>query len=313
MNKFVKRGLLGIATVAVPAGAVVALPMAAGAAPVPAPIQVVTNCTKATGAAAQYPQYPNGCSFVFYDGNGHQTTLTDSTFTDVVTPFGETEAFTGTGANAVPNNTGKVVIYDAANTPGNPGQTALSFVSGKTTTNSDHGDSPQWRLGSDRQFQQIGTASSLPGPVFRAGEGRGRSVPSPLTRLKPVWTPSTASDPAFRTCEPPLRTPHGPEDLLALALHTLTDFLGIENQVVVGGPRGGCSRCRAEFVARCLFVCRSDWDLRLVDVVLPSSPSWGRRAGDPGGGRDPRRARGADRAHRVRVRSGWRSCAVRVL
>ncbi len=135
MNKFVKRGLLGIATVAVPAGAVVALPMAAGAAPVPAPIQVVTNCTKATGAAAQYPQYPNGCSFVFYDGNGHQTTLTDSTFTDVVTPFGETEAFTGTGANAVPNNTGKVVIYDAANTPGNPGQTALSFVSGKTTTN----------------------------------------------------------------------------------------------------------------------------------------------------------------------------------
>ena len=68
MNKFVKRSLLGLAAVTVPAGAVVALPMAAGAAPVPAPFQVVNNCMKATGAAAQYPQYPNGCSFGFYDG-----------------------------------------------------------------------------------------------------------------------------------------------------------------------------------------------------------------------------------------------------
>jgi hypothetical protein len=135
MNKLLKRGLLGLGAVAVPAGAVMALPMAAGAAPVPAPVHVVNNCINATGAATQYPQYPNGCSFIFDDGNGHQTTFTDSKFTDVVTPFGEFEAFVGTGANAVPNSTGKVVIYDAANTPGNPGQTALSFVSGKTTTN----------------------------------------------------------------------------------------------------------------------------------------------------------------------------------
>ncbi len=135
MNTLLKRGLLGLAAVAVPAGAVVALPMAAGAAPLAAPVHVVNNCTNATGAATQYPQYPNGCSFVFYDGNGHQTTFTDSKFTDVVTPLGEIEALVGTGANAVPNSTGKVVIYDTANTPGTPGQTALSFVSGKTTTN----------------------------------------------------------------------------------------------------------------------------------------------------------------------------------
>jgi hypothetical protein len=135
MNKPLKRGLLGLAALTVPAGAVIALPMAAGAAPVPT-THVVTNCMNATGAAAQYPQYPNGCSFAFYDGNGHMTTLTDSTYTDVVTPSGnETEVFTGTGANAVPNSTGKVVFYDSTNTPNTPNQTALSFVSGKTTTN----------------------------------------------------------------------------------------------------------------------------------------------------------------------------------
>jgi hypothetical protein len=134
MKKLLKRGLLGMAAVAVPAGACMALPMAAHAAPLPV-THVTNSCLNATGAAAQYPQYANGCSFSFYDGNGNMTTFHDSSYLDVVSPLGENETITGTGANAVTNNTGKVVVYDSANTPNTPNQTALSFVSGKTTTN----------------------------------------------------------------------------------------------------------------------------------------------------------------------------------
>jgi hypothetical protein len=135
MKKLFKRGLLGLTAPAVPAGAVLALPMAANAAPAAPAIQVIDNCLDATGAAAQYPQYHNGCSFSFYDGDGHLTTFTDSKYQNVLTPFGEVETFIGTGANSVPNNTGKFVFYDSTNTPNTPNQTALSFVSGKTTTN----------------------------------------------------------------------------------------------------------------------------------------------------------------------------------
>jgi hypothetical protein len=136
MKRLLTRSVVGLAALAVPASAALALPAAAGAATVPATTHVVSNCMAATGAAAQYPQYPNGCSFVFFDGNAHWATFHASTYTDVVTPSGnETEVITGVGANSVPNNTGKVVVYDSTNTPNNPNQTALSFVSGKTTTN----------------------------------------------------------------------------------------------------------------------------------------------------------------------------------
>ena len=94
-----------------------------------------TTATTPREQRAQYPQYPNGCSFSFYDGNGHLTTFTDSKYQDVVTPLGEVETFIGTGANSVPNNTKSFVFYDSKNTPNTPNQTALSFVSGKTTTN----------------------------------------------------------------------------------------------------------------------------------------------------------------------------------
>jgi len=136
MKKLLVRSAVVVAALAVPVGAALAFPLAAGAAPAPATIHVVDNCAAATGAAAQYPQYPNGCSFLFFDGNGHWATFHDSTYSDVITPSGnETEVITGTGVNDVPNNTGRVVVYDSTNTPGNPNQTALSFVSGRTTTN----------------------------------------------------------------------------------------------------------------------------------------------------------------------------------
>lgn len=135
MKNVLKRGLLGIGALAVPAGALMALPMAAThAAPLPA-IQVVTDCNKATAAAPQ--GYPNGCHFDFYDGNRQAHTFTNYLYGDVVTPTGnETEVFTGITANSqVANNTGKFVTYNSMNNPSHPGQTALSFVSGKTTTN----------------------------------------------------------------------------------------------------------------------------------------------------------------------------------
>jgi hypothetical protein len=136
MKHLLKRGLFGAAAVAIPVTAALALPMAANAAPVASAIHVVTDCTKATGAAAQYPQYPNGCSFAFYDGNGQSHTFTNYEYLDVVMPSGhETEVFVGNTADSrVPNNTGKVVTYNSKHNPNTSGQTALSFVSGKTTT-----------------------------------------------------------------------------------------------------------------------------------------------------------------------------------
>jgi hypothetical protein len=130
VNKLLTRGLLGIVALAVPAGVVMALPMAANAAP-------ATHVTDASSLTANTSPYPNGSSFVFYDGNGDQATFTNYVYKDVVTPSGnETEVFIGNTANSVvPNNTGSVVTYNSATNPNTPGQTALSFVSGKTTTN----------------------------------------------------------------------------------------------------------------------------------------------------------------------------------
>jgi hypothetical protein len=132
MKKLFTRGLLGVGALAVPAGALMAFPMAASAAPAPA--THVDDCTLATGAAVKYTQYPNGCSFAFIDGNGQPFNYTNYVYKDVVTPSGnETEVFIGNAANAlVPNNTGSVVTYNSTNMPN---QTALSFVSGHTTSN----------------------------------------------------------------------------------------------------------------------------------------------------------------------------------
>jgi hypothetical protein len=128
MKKLLSRGLLGIAALAVPAGAVVALPMAANAAPA---THVTSPPTKPTSP------YPDGSSFGFYDGNRNPATFTNYQYKDVVTPSGnETEVFIGNAANAaVPNDTGSVVTYNSANNPDHPGQTALSFVTGNKTTN----------------------------------------------------------------------------------------------------------------------------------------------------------------------------------
>jgi hypothetical protein len=131
MKKLLTGGLVGVAAL----GASLALPVAAADAAA-APAAHTNDCTIATGAVAQYPQYPNGCSFVFYDGNGQQATFSNYVYKDVVSHSGnETEVFIGNPANPVPNNTGSVVTYNSTNTPNTPDQTALSFVSGKTTTN----------------------------------------------------------------------------------------------------------------------------------------------------------------------------------
>ena len=116
-----------------------ALPMAAAHA---AGVTRVNDCMNATQSAP----YSNGCSFNFYDGDGNPHVFGNYQYKDVVTPSGnETEVFTGTAA---PNGTGSVVTYNSANTPGNPGQTALSMVTGNTTTNWTMTIQPdgQWNL-----------------------------------------------------------------------------------------------------------------------------------------------------------------------
>ena len=141
MKKRLTRGLLGLAALAVPAGALMAGPMAANAAPA---THVTSSPTTPMGP------YSNGSSFVFFDGNSQWATFTNYQFKDVRTSSGnETEVFNGIAADSiVPNNTGSVVTYDAANNPGGPGQTALSFVTGSTTTNWTMTIQPdgQWNL-----------------------------------------------------------------------------------------------------------------------------------------------------------------------
>jgi hypothetical protein len=104
--------------------------MAAGAASVSA--THVNDCNNTTHTAP----YPNGCSFQFMDGNGQWAPFTNYVYKDVVTPSGnETEVFIGHADAAVPNNTGSVVTYNSANNPYAAGATALSFATGRTTTN----------------------------------------------------------------------------------------------------------------------------------------------------------------------------------
>jgi hypothetical protein len=111
-----------------------AFPMAADAALAPA--SHVNDCFNATGAAVDYPQYPTGCQFFFYDGAGQPATFANHVYKDVVTPsHNETEVLIGHAHAAVPNGTGSIVTYNSANNPNTPGQAVLSFVPGKTTTN----------------------------------------------------------------------------------------------------------------------------------------------------------------------------------
>jgi hypothetical protein len=133
MHKLIQRGLMAATALAIPAGALLVSPLAAHAS-TPAPlVKVVTDCHQATAGGSE--GYTDGCHFTMLDGNGHFTNFTNYSFTDVCGPLGEVETQVGIAPNSiVPNNTGKFVTYTATHTPGFPNQTALSFVTGRTTT-----------------------------------------------------------------------------------------------------------------------------------------------------------------------------------
>jgi hypothetical protein len=133
MKKLLTRGLLGIAALAVPVGALMALPMAANAAPA-TPAAHINDPIYANGAADQ--GYADGTSFYFFDGNAQGYKYSNYVYKDVVATSGnETEVFIGHADAKVPNDTGSVVTYNAAHNPNGPGQTALSFATGRTTPN----------------------------------------------------------------------------------------------------------------------------------------------------------------------------------
>jgi hypothetical protein len=83
------------------------------------------------------PLGPGNCDFFFFDGNGTPNQkFVAADYHDVLGPDGkETETFHGT----IANGTGHAVLYSSdSGPPVTPGQTCLSFATGRTT--------PDWQM-----------------------------------------------------------------------------------------------------------------------------------------------------------------------
>jgi hypothetical protein len=94
-------------------------------------IKILTQCP--SPGVVNLPTQLPGCQFNFFNGDGVREIYNPTSFTDVKTPFGETEHFGGT----ITNGTGKWVLYSTLS-PLTKGQSCYSFATGRTT--------PDWLL-----------------------------------------------------------------------------------------------------------------------------------------------------------------------